>query len=166
MGTRPDPIDIEINSPFLPYVDLDLKGDPKRNLRIPNDVLLTLSQLTGLSNGTPRVAQMSPSGSLYVTEAGGGLELFTTFDEDVVGFDGRTKLFPQTQSGVYIRSDGSDFVYNFRAVPGLLNLFGQIRVPAGFQVFIPVTFIEMGLSNLGATTGHYNIWGFIQRNVG
>lgn len=159
MPTRYPPIDIEIASSLLPYTDLNLQGDPKRNLRIPNDVVLALAGILGIeSNGIPRMAHMSPTGALFTSEAGGGtndsLADLTNANPGVpfvLNFASICSLF-------YICCQDQPFDIVVTGPPG--GNQATMRIFAGFQVFWPLSANQLTVTNQGSANGLITIVGF------
>lgn len=158
MPTRIPPIDIEIAQGFLPYTDLNLQGDPARNLRIPNDVILALAGIFGIEGGNiPRMAQMAPTGALFVTEAGGGTNDFLG-SSFAIGAGGQTNSgFGAICNPVYARASGAHFSF-FCTDDGSNGTIFDLE--AGFQVLIPTTINQFHITNIDTVAGTLYLYGF------
>lgn len=158
MPTRYPPIDIEIASSLLPYTDLDLKGDPQRNLRIPNDVIVALAGIIGLYKNIPRMAQMSAQGALYVTEAGGGTNNWDSIALVVNVGPPVTFDFSQYVNPIYLCTADGPFLITI--TDPLVSNPTTFELLTGFQVMLPVTARSLLIDNLGGAAGTIVMAGF------
>lgn len=159
MPTRIPPIDIEIAQGFLPYTDLNLQGDPARNLRIPNDVILALAGIFGIEGGNiPRMAQMSPTGALFVSEAGGGTNDYDGGQFTLAANANVNALFAEEGNPILIRCNTGDIICT--TIKPTSNLGANMHVPAGFQVLLPYTASEINVLDVSGTGSTFDIYAF------
>lgn len=153
------PLDIEVPISFLPYLDLLLKGDPGRNLHIPRDMWVVLAGLVGLNRGVGRMAQMSDSGALYVTESGGGTDMmdasYTQFSPIPPAY---FTIFTHTCNPVYVRADNATASLTLTLHKDQLQV--PLVVPAGIQLLIPASIDRIDGTFTGPTAPSLQVMGF------